>query len=363
MMGNNGEGDFNEMEFESLGEAYGEWGGSCEDEVRYEEIEEEHKLLQAYFKEVGNESLLTREQELEFSRRVKRYEEKGARFSAVLDCLRAGGKDCGGSSACGRVQRRIARLERIVEGCKLRARQIKEKFIRSNLRLVISISKKYVGRGLPFADLIQEGNLGLMRAVDKFDASLGFRFSTYSSWWIVQGITRALLDQTRLIRLPVRVVEKANRVHRASMAIQSETGEEPGVEDLACKTGMSAEKLESLLSAASSVVYLDSFTQPNGEDRDTLLDSLSGEGFSPDSLINVRSRNQLLEKALLSLNVREQNILRKRFGIGCEDAHTLDEIGSEYRLTRERIRQIERRAIRKLRSSEVGGLLKDFIEP
>lgn len=361
-MRNNGESDFNVMDYESF--ALGDGGGSSfEEDGECREIEEEYKLLQTYFKEVGNESLLTREEEVELSRRIKRYEHKGALYSAMLGRLRAECEGMGGVSHCVHVKRKIERLERLVEGCKLKAREIKEKFIRSNLRLVISISKKYVGRGLPFADLIQEGNIGLMRAVDKFDPSLGFRFSTYSSWWIVQGITRALLDQTRLIRLPVRLVEKANKVYRASLVLQSEMGEEPGVEDLACKIGISAEKVESLLSAASSVVYFDSLSQQDGEDKETLLDSLSVEGFSPDSLISIRSRNHLLDKALSSLNAREQKIIRMRFGIGYDDTHTLDEIGSEYKLTRERIRQIERRALRKLARSESGELLKDFIEP
>ncbi len=237
----------------------------------------------------------------------------------------------------------------------------KKELIESNLRLVVSIAKKYVGRGMSFLDLIQEGNLGLMKAVDKFDYRMGNKFSTYATWWIRQAITRGIADNGKTIRIPVHMVETINRTLRVSRSLLQELGREPTTKEIADKMGLPEKRVEEILKTSREPVSLDT---PIGEEEDSQLGD-----FIPDessmSLVDVVSRTMLkteLEQAMKSLSDRERDVLRLRFGLDDDRPRTLEEVGKMFHVTRERVRQIEAKALRKMKNPLHSKYLRGFMQ-
>ncbi|MFI5323190.1 MAG: RNA polymerase sigma factor RpoD/SigA [Thermodesulfobacteriota bacterium] len=345
--------------------------------------DEDYRLLQSYFKEVGTESLLSASDEIRIATKIKKYNARARKVEALInkltekelrkrkvqkvcECRHNIEKSKTGVKADGMkhisLKVMLNRLSALLRAYKNQETFNKDKFTKSNLRLVISIAKNYMGRGLPLADIIQEGNIGLIKAVEKFDPSKGYRFSTYASWWIIQSITRSLFDQTRVIRIPVRVLEQANKITRTANMLRNENGENPDIEDVAQETGLSVKKVNKVIKATSTnIVYLDAVNPNTVEGKNSFIDFIPDTRPATDTLLARVSMTEKIEEALSSLTDREEDILRMRFGIGYDESYTLDEIGNRYSLTRERIRQIERRALKKLRQLSNGGVLKDFI--
>ena len=288
--------------------------------------------VKMYLKEIGQIPLLTTNRELELSRTVQ----EGLMADEILKAHHDGKKEL--------TEAEIENLNNIV----LEGKDARNTLIESNLRLVVSIAKKYTGRGMQFQDLIQEGNMGLMKAVNKFDPTKGFKFSTYATWWIRQSITRAIADQARTIRIPVHMVETINKLVRIQRKLTQELRREPSPEEIAAEMKISVEKVQQIQKIAQEPISMES---PVGEEEDTTLGDFVSDREMPNPLdytINEKYKEEI-DDVLKSLTPREEKVLRLRYGLIDGKSHTLEDVGKEFGVTRERIRQIEAKAIRRLK--------------
>ena len=303
--------------------------------------------VRVYLKEIGRVALLTGPEEVSLARRI----EAGSLAAVRLAEL----------EAAGRVAELATLDRRKLERTSRDGERAKSDLIQANLRLVVSIAKRYVGRGMQLLDIIQEGNLGLMRAVEKFDYTKGFKFSTYATWWIRQAITRAIADQARTIRIPVHMVESINRVHRVQRQMLQELEREPTVEELAVKVDMTTDRVREILRISQDPLSLDS---PVGEADDSNLSDFI-EDTQADAPAEMAARNMLgkaVVEALSELSDREKEVVRLRFGLDDGQARTLEEVGKEFGVTRERIRQIEAKTLAKLRNPHRSQKLRDYLD-
>lgn len=330
-----------------------------EDEVEVEKIDlsvpegvSVEDPVRMYLKEIGKVPLLSADEEIELAQNM----EDGAVAIEKINVLK-GRLDGVSEEEKAEIKEEIKTLQRDVD----KGADAKKRLAEANLRLVVSIAKRYVGRGMLFLDLIQEGNLGLIKAVEKFDYKKGYKFSTYATWWIRQAITRAIADQARTIRIPVHMVETINKLIRVSRQLLQELGREPSPEEIAKEMSMPVDRVREILKISQEPVSLET---PIGEEEDSHLGDFIKDDNVPvpaDAAAFTLLKEQL-EEVLGTLTEREQKVLTLRFGLEDGRARTLEEVGKEFNVTRERIRQIEAKALRKLRHPSRSRKLKDYLE-
>ena len=324
------------------------------EEINEEEMVDPNSMVDAfgtddpvrmYLKEIGKVNLLSSDEEIELAQAM----DAGNAAKSQLEELEAAGEEIPDEVRT-ELNRAIKKGERA-----------KQRLAEANLRLVVSIAKRYVGRGMQFLDLIQEGNLGLIKAVEKFDYTKGYKFSTYATWWIRQAITRAIADQARTIRIPVHMVETINKVKKVSSQLLHTNGHEPTADEIALELDMPVDKVREIMRVAQEPVSLET---PIGEEEDSHLGDFIPDDDAPapaDAASHILLKEQLAE-VLDTLTPREEKVLRLRFGLEDGRSRTLEEVGKEFNVTRERIRQIEAKALRKLRHPSRSKKLKDFLD-
>lgn len=331
-----------------------------EDEVEVEKIDlsvpegvSVEDPVRMYLKEIGKVPLLSADEEIELAQKM----EAGSVAVKKIPLLKERLAETGEEQEKEEIQAEIKALQLDVD----RGSDAKKRLAEANLRLVVSIAKRYVGRGMLFLDLIQEGNLGLIKAVEKFDYRKGYKFSTYATWWIRQAITRAIADQARTIRIPVHMVETINKLIRVSRQLLQELGREPTPEEIAEEMKMPVERVREILKISQEPVSLET---PIGEEEDSHLgDFIKDDNVPvPADAATFTLLKEQLEEVLGTLTEREQKVLTLRFGLEDGRARTLEEVGKEFNVTRERIRQIEAKALRKLRHPSRSRKLKDYLE-
>ena len=330
-----------------------------EDEVEVEKIDlsvpegvSVEDPVRMYLKEIGKVPLLSADEEIELAQNMEDGAVATEKINVLKDRL-----DGASEEEKAEIKEEIKTLQRDVD----KGADAKKRLAEANLRLVVSIAKRYVGRGMLFLDLIQEGNLGLIKAVEKFDYKKGYKFSTYATWWIRQAITRAIADQARTIRIPVHMVETINKLIRVSRQLLQELGREPSPEEIAKEMNMPVERVREILKISQEPVSLET---PIGEEEDSHLGDFIKDDNVPvpaDAAAFTLLKEQL-EEVLGTLTEREQKVLTLRFGLEDGRARTLEEVGKEFNVTRERIRQIEAKALRKLRHPSRSRKLKDYLE-
>ena len=342
------------------------------------------RLVNAYFQEVSTEPLLTPQEESLVAAMIKCCETKAKEIKIIIENTLGERleddtgeielnmnnflENASGSSKTNKKLKdikEVARLKMLVNVYRAtinKGVQFRNRFVKSNLRLVASMAKRYAGRGIPFLDLIQEGNLGLIKAVERFDHTKGYRFSTYACWWINQAMTRGVFNQTRTVKMPAYLLEKAGKVRHVKRVLTETNEREPIAEEIAEKAQMSVENVKRILeSSGNRVVCLD--TPVYDGEKATYLDFIEdSSSLVVDSLIAEISIPGNINSALLRLTEREREVVKMRFGIGYECAYTLDEIGKKFKLTRERIRQIEKKALERIRRSKSAPVLRSLMD-
>lgn len=306
--------------------------------------------VRLYLREIGKIPLLNAEEELNLANQVVANRDELAEVQAQIGEL---SQKTESSKKAQELTLRAVKLSKP-----------KDKMAEANMRLVVSIAKRYSGRGLDFLDLIQEGNTGLLRAVEKFDPDKGFKFSTYATWWIRQAITRAIADQARVIRIPVHMVETINKLLRTQRRMTQELNREPSIEELAKELEMEPEKVEYVIKIKQDISSLDAGVGRDGEDEDSVLgDFIEDEdGATPEESAANQLLKEQVQSVLSTLSEREQKIIKMRFGLENGKSHTLEEVGQEFAVTRERIRQIEAKALAKLRKHKDAKKLYEYLQ-
>ena len=309
--------------------------------------------VRMYLKEIGKVPLLSAEEEINLAQRM----EEGNVATEKIQLLKARMEEAEDEAEKAEIQEEIKAMQKDID----LGSDAKKRLAEANLRLVVSIAKRYVGRGMLFLDLIQEGNLGLIKAVEKFDYRKGYKFSTYATWWIRQAITRAIADQARTIRIPVHMVETINKLIRVSRQLLQELGREPSPEEIAAEMNMPVDRVREILKISQEPVSLE--TQIGEEEDSHLGDFIKDDNVPvPADAAAFTLLKEQLEEVLGTLTEREQKVLTLRFGLEDGRARTLEEVGKEFNVTRERIRQIEAKALRKLRHPSRSRKLKDYLE-
>jgi RNA polymerase primary sigma factor len=312
--------------------------------------EKEYELINAYCGEIGRQHLFTQKEEIEVSAQMKICEEKIKQLNSTLKIL-----------SQKELTKRVIILKYLILLYSQKARQLKERFIKANLKLVFAMANKYRSHRHQLLDLIQEGNIGLIKAVDRFDYRRGNRFSTYASWWIHQALIRAVYEQTRTIKIPVYILEQKNKIYRTISTIQRERGRTPLSEEIAQRTRTAVEVVDLILEGIDTKVFHLDSPLPNDETT-TILDITHDDSIpAPDHFTTDTELIERLHESMSKLSDRERRIVSSRFGIGHEPPRTLDEIGKIFNVTRERVRQIEKGAFKKLANSESGIILRSFL--